>query len=135
MNLAERRALQQEQQKQQRNQVDEIHMRKWAEFKASYPRRLLNLVYEYSRWAELNVRKDADRDSFVFSHPRHMNDKWFPVELPEQDWNFEFLYAFAEAEQVVESLVLAEKEAERVFQLRQQALSKLSAEERAALSL
>jgi len=127
MSLAERRAKEQEQLVQHQRQ-------EWAEFKASYPRRLLNLVYEFSRWPELSVRKDADRDSFVFSRPRHMNDKWFPVELPEE-YNFEFIYALQEAEQAVESLILAEKEAERLYQLRQRALSKLSDEERQALNL
>ena len=127
MSLAERRAKEQEQLVQHQRQ-------EWAEFKASYPRRLLNLVYEFSRWPELSVRKDADRDSFVFSRPRHMNDKWFPVELPEE-YNFEFIYALQEAEQAVESLIQAEKEAERLYQLRQRALSKLSDEERQALNL
>lgn len=124
MSLAERRAKAQEQQRQD-----------WAEFRASYPRRLLNLVYEFSRWPELSVRKDAERDSFVFSRPRYMNDKWFPVDLPEQEYNFEFIYALEEAEQAVDSLVQAEREAQRQYQLRQNALSKLSAEERAALNL
>ncbi len=127
MSLAERRAKEQEQLVQHQRQ-------EWAEFKASYPRRLLNLVYEFSRWPELSVRKDAERDSFVFSRPRHMNDKWFPVELPEE-YNFEFIYALEEAEQAVESLIQAEKEAERLYQLRQRALSKLSDEERQALNL
>lgn len=106
----------------------------WAEFRASYPLRLLNLVFEYSNRPELDARKDVDCDSFVFSRPREMNAKWFPVEL-SLEYNFELILAMDEAEYQVSELVEAEKEAQRVYALRQQALSKLSAEERAALNL
>ena len=106
----------------------------WAEFRASYPLRLLNLVFEYSNRPELAARKDVDRDSFVFSRPREMNAKWLPVEL-SLEYNYELIQAMDEAEYQVSELVEAEKEAQRVYALRQQALSKLSAEERAALNL
>lgn len=106
----------------------------WAEFRASYPLRLLNLVFEYSNRPELDARKDVDSDSFVFSRPREMNAKWFPVEL-SLEYNYELILSMDEAEYQVSELVEAEKEAQRVYALRQQALSKLSAEERAALNL
>ena len=63
-----------------------------------------------------------------------MNAKWLPVEL-SLEYNYELIQAMDEAEYQVSELVEAEKEAQRVYALRQQALSKLSAEERAALNL
>ena len=91
-------------------------------------------MFEYSNRPELAARKDVDRDSFVFSRPREMNAKWLPVEL-SLEYNYELIQAMDEAEYQVSELVEAEKEAQRVYALRQQALSKLSAEERAALNL
>lgn len=117
------------------NQSREDQRRVWDAFLDSYPRRILNLVYEYSRHDELSVKKDSDRDQFVFSRPQYMNDKWFPLELRNSEPNPEFIYAFEEAEQALQSILEAEQEAERRYQLRQWALSKLSAEERAALNL
>jgi hypothetical protein len=106
--------------------------REWAEFSAEYPRRLLMLVFEYSQRAELSVSRDQERDCFVFSRHREMCEKWFPVKLDEP--NRALMRTVEEAESQVAELVAEEQEAQRLYKMRQQALSKLSAEERAALN-
>lgn len=108
----------------------------WKEFKESYPRQLLYLVYEYSRRPELDVRRDEEKDSFVFSRPREMKEKWLPIELEDQPNNvWDFINIFEEVRYQLAQIVEAEIEANRLYALRQKALSKLSAEERAALNL
>lgn len=106
----------------------------WEEFKESYPRQLLYLVYEYSNRPELDIRRDDARDSFVFSRHREMSEKWFPIQLDAEP-NMELIYAFELAQYQVVELAEAEAEANRLFALKQKALNKLSAEERAALNL
>lgn len=106
----------------------------WDEFKESYPRQLLDLVYEYCKRPELDVRRDEAKDSFVFSRHREMSEKWFPIQLDAEP-NMELIYAFELAQYQVVELAEAEAEANRLFALKQKALSKLSAEERAALNL
>lgn len=109
----------------------------WDEFKESYSRELLDLVYEYCMRPELDVRRDNARNSFVFSrHSRHseMNEKWFPVELANEP-NEELMRAFEEAQYQVQELVEADAKANRLFALKQNALNKLTVEERAALNL
>lgn len=107
----------------------------WDAFAPSYPLRLLNLVFEYSNRPELDVRKDAERNSFVFSRPREMNDRWLPFELNVKEYSRYIIRAIEEAEWNLSELVEAEKEAQRLYARRQQALSKLDAEDRAVLNL
>lgn len=127
LSKAERQSLAKEQWEQEKR-------KEWAELRVHYPRRLLNLVFEYSNRPELVVRKDAEHNSFVFSRPREMSDKWLPFEMQEE-YNPDLCWVLAEVEHELSYLVEAEAEAQRVYGLRQRALSKLSAEERQALNL
>jgi len=108
----------------------------WNEFKEWYPRQLLYLVYEYNKRPELDNRLDEEKDSFVFSRPREMKEKWLPIELKDQPENvWELINIFDEVRFELAQLVEAEIEANRLYSLRQKALSKLSPEERATLNL
>lgn len=108
----------------------------WNEFKEWYPRQLLYLVYEYSKRPELDNRLDEEKDSFVFSRPRKMKEKWLPIELKDQPENvWELINIFDEVRFELAQLVEAEIEANRLYSLRQKALSKLSPEERIAMNL
>ena len=81
----------------------------WELFLKSYPYRLVNLVYEYSRRPELSVRKESALDLFSFSCPGHMSEKWFPLKLSESDLpKPELIDSLKEVEQTLQSVILAE---------------------------
>ena len=95
----------------------------WNEFKERYPRQLLYLVYEYSKRPELDNRLDEEKDSFVFSRPREMKEKWLPIELKDQPENvWELINIFDEVRFELAQLVEAEIEANRLYSLRQKRL-------------
>ena len=106
----------------------------WEDFKKEYPRRFAQLMYNWSKFPELEVQQLEEVVYKFWSTSKWMNPVYLVVEPPEEyDW--EYQRAFENAEDTVRSLKFERQEEERRWEVKRQALAKLTPEERELLNL
>lgn len=105
----------------------------WEVFKAEYPVRFANVMYQYMSlsYENFNVKK-LDAETYAFS--RNHTEETLKVTSPVNfDW--EYKYSLETVEREVQRLEEERAEAERERLFRANALAKLTLEERRALGL
>ena len=106
----------------------------WEEFKREYPRRFAQLMYDWSKFPELEVQQLEEVVYKFWSTSKWMDPVYLVVEPPE-DYDWEYQRALENAEETVRSLKFERQEEERRWEVRRQALAKLTPEERELLNL
>lgn len=105
----------------------------WEVFKAEYPVRFANLMYQYMSlsYENFNVNR-LDAETYTFS--RNRTEETLKV-TPPVNFDWEYKYSLETVEREVQRLEEERAEAERERLFRANALAKLTLEERRALGL
>lgn len=110
----------------------------WELFKKEYPVKFAALMWDYFKYSQTdrNFNITRDNDNYVFTSVDGWNQivSILSVE-PPQNYSWEYLQTFLDAEQSIEREREKQREAERKELLKQTALAKLSDEERKVLGL
>ena len=117
----------------QRAQEQAEQAQAWELFKAEYPVRFTNAMYQYSALSHENFQvNQLDAETYEFT--RNYTKEVLKV-TPPVNFDWEYKYSLETVEREVVKLEEERAEAERRRLLRTNALSKLTAEERQALGL
>ena len=106
----------------------------WEDFKKEYPRRFAQLMFNWSKFPELKMQQ-LDEVVYKFSCENTWWEAAYLTVTPPEEYNWEYQRALENAEDLVRSLKLEQEEEERRWNMKRQALSKLSPEERELLGL
>ena len=119
---------------QREQAIRESNQAFWEEFKKEYPRRFAQLMFDWSKFPELRIEQSEEVVYKFWSTFRWMDPVYLVVEPPEEyDWQYQ--RALENAEDFVRNLKDEQQEEERRFKVKQQALAKLTSEERKLLNL
>jgi len=108
----------------------------WKKFKAEYPSKFAELIFDFFEFGatDYNLSVIRTENSYEFCWGAGWNRKSVDLQpVPPEDYNWEYLQAFREAETAIQEERDRIAEAERKQRLRQAALDKLSDEEKKAL--
>ena len=114
----------------------EREAKEWAEFTATYPVRFANLLFKYMElsYAQFVVKK-LDNETYSFFREDHA---WRSYELkvtPPVNYSWEYMDFMNSADAYLADYYAELAEAERKADVRRNALTKLSAEERELLGV
>lgn len=106
----------------------------WEEFKKEYPRRFAQLMFNWSKFTDLEIRQ-IEEVVYRFSSDARWMDPVYLAVTPPEEYDWEYQRALENAEDTVKSLKEEQEEEERRWKVKQQALAKLTPEERQLLNL
>lgn len=110
----------------------------WKEFKAEYPSKFAALIFDFFKFSATDYNLDVVRteNNYEFCWGAGWNRKSVDLQpVPPEDYDWEYLQAFREAEAAIQEERDRIAEADRKQRLRQAALNKLTDEEKQALGL
>lgn len=127
-----------EKRQEQQAEQDAANAADWELFKKEYPAKFAALMWDYFKYSQTdrNFNITRDNDNYVFTSADGWNQivSILSVE-PPQNYSWEYLQTFLDAEQSIEREREKQREAERKELLKQTALAKLSKDERKVLGL
>lgn len=127
-----------EKRQEQQAAQDAANAAEWELFKKEYPVKFAALMWDYFKFSQSNYKISVNRDGDTYSF--NVIDGWYTEHfklnaVPPEQYSWEYLQTFRDAEQAIETEREKQREVERKELLKQTALAKLSDEERKVLGL
>lgn len=137
-NKKKRKTAAEKRQEQQAAQ-DAENAADWEIFKKEYPAKFAALMWDYFKFSRDNYKiviERVDDDTYAFRSVDGWHTEDFKLSaVPPENYSWEYLRTFRDAEQAIETEREKQREVERKELLKQTALAKLSDEERRVLGL
>lgn len=111
-----------------------IQAAEWATFVDAYPTRFAALLFNYMNTPGFTVKK-FDAETYEFNRPDHLWREYQLKVTPEVNWSSATVDAMDTLEHSLADYAREQAEAQRRYQVKQDALAKLNKEERELLGL